>query len=428
MATDLQSPCAFPREEAYEPLLPAYEPKELGVDGLSIQERGQRAVRITEENGRVSGGKGSSAVQGEGIVPAASVFAHLPAELLADPADVVPKPISGMPASAGAEDPILPIENMQNKVEALVQGVEDLRDRGSATAGNMPRTIALTAALTNADAAAAAGHLSPKDPRVVAGRAAMRRIDRILTKVHASNREPTANEAKQIGNNTARWIGGLAAQGVIDPVFAAEQQGRLRGALRAGARGATPADGGMTTGDIMALIAEVLTKAADNANEMRYQESQASLSGIQASRREAEMAAELKKQSAEKDRSAAEKQATGQIVSGFVSGLTALIGGGLTVAKPAVSQVFSQVGSSAGSVTEGFFKLQAAGLQLSSKLDLAQADLVAAYGQQDSTLAQRTQSSAQDQGQLMQTLIRAFNELISAMNQTIIAQTQAVGR
>jgi hypothetical protein len=217
---------------------------------------------------------------------------------------------------------------------------------------------------------------------------------------------------------------------MIDPSFAADQQSRLQAALGTqGTPAAAKTGGAMTTGDIMALVAEVLTSAAENANEMRFQEGKASLGSVQASLKESQQAAAQKVQGAVQEREASTSMATGQMISAACSMAGALVGGAIGVARPnaqAAAQAASQFGSGLGNLIDGHYKLEAANSQFSARVFQANAELTQAYSQQSSTLGQRTQGSASDQGQAVQSLIRAFNEFISITNQSIMAQVNAL--
>jgi hypothetical protein len=176
----------------------------------------------------------------------------------------------------------------------------------------------------------------------------------------------------------------------------------------------------------MALIAEVLSKTAQNANEMRFQESQASLSGIQQSLVEAKQAAQKKIESAEEQKEASIDLAHAELWSGFISAAGA-IGGLIAGAFPegaAAAQSINQLGSSIGQIVSAVYKLSAADHQYKSAVLDAAANLLQSYSQQTNTLASRAQSSAQEQGQIAQSVLRSLQELISLINQT----TQGIGQ
>jgi hypothetical protein len=247
---------------------------------------------------------------------------------------------------------------------------------------------------------------------------------RRLQGAHDENRDLTRDEAIDSIDDVDAWLGDAASRGIVSPEFANGQRAVLRNSYRPGEGG-----GSVTTTDIMALLAEVLSQTAQNANQMRAEESKSSLAGLQQSVQLSEKAASLKVDAAGKQRAASEALATGEMWSGAanLAGGFAQAGAGF-FGKQALGQGLGQGIGAVGQLVEGGYKHAAAGYQYGATLDQAQADLVQSYSQQAGTMAQRTQSSAQEQGQTLRSSLDVLTSIVSAINQTTMAMAQNVGR
>jgi hypothetical protein len=317
------------------------------------------------------------------------------------------------------------LQELQSKVEVYCQQLREGAPEASAATNNPGFLSPLRNGITqmalqdfSPTSAVDDGDFPPNLPE--SGRA----VVTMTRDMRASGKEPTRDDALGALDNTDKWVSDAAENGLITPECAADAHGRL-GAAQSGTDAAGKQ---MTTSDIMGLIAEVLARTAVNSNEMRYQESKASLSGIEQSLEEAKQAAALKIEGAKEQRQASEALAEGEIASGAVDlmgGLGASIIGGY---NGPVGQTMGQAAGGIGKIVDGAYKLKAAGYQYSATLHQAEADLMQSYSQQSGTMAQRAQSSSQDQGQAVQGALRALTDLINQLTQTTMGIAQNLGR
>ena len=344
-------------------------------------------------------------------------------------------------------DPIDEARDLAEKVEDYCSDPKDAGDRGSAT-GRALGNFATYAAALDPDVLKAAGVPIPDSY------SALKDLAETLEK---EGRDPTEAETDGALGYAIDWIDDAADKGVVDKNFAAGLKTVL-GAARETLGGARPAEGAgddllanglgttfpevlgeekqgtvtqpmLTTSDIMELIAQVLSATARNANEMRLQESKASLSSIQESLALSEQAAKLKVEAAEKQKEASVQLAIGQLVSG-ISDLVGGVGGVLASFrnKPELANLLGQTGRGIGTGVEAIFKTRAAAFQYESSIANASAELAQAYGQQASAIGQRAQSSAQDQGAVVRSTLDTLTALVNALNQTLIGMAQNTGK
>jgi hypothetical protein len=241
--------------------------------------------------------------------------------------------------------------------------------------------------------------------------------------------EMTPEEADDLLRHAGDMIGDVADVGGLNRDQADEAMNLL-----GSARDAFHAPGStMTTADIMELVAEVLSKTAQNANEMRLAEGRSSLSGIQENLELSKKAAEQKEKGAEAQREATVTQAIAQIVGGaieFIGGAVQFTAGLFSSAEKFthVLQGLGQSTRGAGSLADGIGKAISAGRQYEATMYNAASELTQAYAQNAGSIAQRAQSSGQEQGQNIRAALDSLTAMVNAITQTTTGMAQNLSR
>jgi hypothetical protein len=366
-----------------------------------------------------------------------NVLLTLDAAGLAMKAPGIPPPPS---IPGDTEDIANRICDFSEKLFTGLYGVAGADDKGTATGGPVYFTTNPAAMAVSFDPVA----FAMEHPGFAEEHRCIDNTSRFIANKLRSGKDVTRNEAIALIDEADDIVQDLADNRLIDGRSRDILQGDLAAARRAaladnpplgpriivGAeQGAAAGDGALTTNDIMALIAEVLTRAARNANDMRQEESISSLANIQQSLDLGLKAAAKKEESAIHQKAAGDLQAWGQMFTGAFEAIGGALqfGASYAGASEAKAMVFGQGFKGIGSIGDSILKLYGNKEQYMATSCLATGDALQATGQQAGAIGNRAQNSAQDQGQILRSMLDALSAISNAATQTIKETASKMG-
>jgi hypothetical protein len=195
--------------------------------------------------------------------------------------------------------------------------------------------------------------------------------------------------------------------------------------------GSTGASQTLNTSQIMQRFAAVVASIATTQNEMKSLLSMSSLGDIMQAQELTLKAADKDMEAASNRYEASKLQAIGKIVSGGITAGSSMISiAGVSknaagkVVSDAGAKAISGAGQGAAQISEGVFNLIAAGYTLKADMAAAESKIYGALSQTASSMASRSEGTAQNIQQAIQGLLSSLKSFCDSLNQTTLAIAQ----